>query len=136
MAKTSAIQKNKRRERLVARYANKRAEMWSRLRDWLEQGGALHDSPEVMADLVVPLFDFDNPRNAMRLESKDSIRKRGMPSPDVGDAYALTFAFAAGFSRQAPKDVPPIDDQGVPTVRPRGRVEFAETDDPWAEWTR
>jgi hypothetical protein len=27
-----------------------------------------------------------------RLESKDDIKKRGMKSPDVGDALALTFA--------------------------------------------
>jgi hypothetical protein len=34
------------------RYANKRAEMWGNLRDWLSGGGALPDDPELRADLT------------------------------------------------------------------------------------
>jgi hypothetical protein len=30
------------------------------------------------------------------LEAKDEMRKRGMPSPDEGDAVALTFSEPAG----------------------------------------
>jgi hypothetical protein len=37
------------------------------------------------------------------LESKDEMKKRGMPSPDEGDAVALTFAEpgGAGFVQNA-----------------------------------
>lgn len=74
------------------RYANKRAEMWWRMREWLEQGGALPNLPEYRIDLTSPLYDFANARNKLALESKESMAERGLRSPDFGDALALTFA--------------------------------------------
>lgn len=73
-------------------YANKRAEMWDLVREYLESGGALPNDPELKADLVVPTYDYDA-SNQMRLESKENIKKRLGKSPDLGDALALTFAF-------------------------------------------
>ena len=76
-----------------SRFANLRVEMWSRLRDWLRDGGALVAGDEALArDLVRPTYAFDN-RGRLRLESKDDMRSRGEPSPDAGDALALTFAW-------------------------------------------
>lgn len=72
-------------------YVNKRTEMWDKVRDWLTQGGALPNSPELKTDLVVPTYDFDA-QNRMRLEPKDKIKQRLGRSPDCGDALALTFA--------------------------------------------
>lgn len=73
-------------------YADKRAEMWDTMREWLEQGGALPAMPELKSDLVVPTYSFDA-ANRMRLESKDKIKERLGKSPDLGDALALTFAY-------------------------------------------
>lgn len=73
-------------------YSNKRTEMWDKLREWLEQGGALPKLQEIKADLTTPTYDFDA-GNRMRLESKEDIKERLGRSPDIGDALALTFAF-------------------------------------------
>jgi hypothetical protein len=35
-----------------------------------------------------------NAANALMLEPKADMKRRGVPSPDVADAFALTFAYA------------------------------------------
>lgn len=75
-----------------ARYLNKRAEMWDAVRQWLEQGGSIPDDEALIADLCAPLYSHADANNRMKLEGKDEMRKRGLPSPDLGDALALTFA--------------------------------------------
>jgi hypothetical protein len=72
-------------------FADKRTEMWSEMRVWLEQGGRIPNHPELKTDLCVPSYEF-KPSGKVKLESKESIKGRGMPSPDLGDALALTFA--------------------------------------------
>ena len=75
------------------RYANKRAEMWGNLRDWLaKEGGVLPDDPELRAELTGVEYGF-NGQGAIQLEKKEDMKKRGLASPDAGDALALTFAF-------------------------------------------
>lgn len=75
-------------------YANKRAEMWGNMREWLG-GGAIPDDPEVQADLVGPQYAFVvvDGRDAIALERKRDMKLRGLASPDCGDALALTFAY-------------------------------------------
>jgi hypothetical protein len=74
-------------------HANKRAEMWSSLRDWLEAtGGAdLADDDVLQSHLCAPGYKFDS-NGRLLLERKDSIKARLGFSPDGGDAAALTFA--------------------------------------------
>lgn len=73
------------------RFANRRAEMWSRVRDWLQAGGCLPDDNALADDLCGPEYGYD-PTNRITLEKKDDMRRRGLKSPDAGDALALTFA--------------------------------------------
>jgi len=73
-----------------AKYRNKRAEMWGLMRAWLA-GGAIPDDPELKADLTGVEYGFDAD-NAILLERKEDMKKRGLASPDCGDALALTFA--------------------------------------------
>lgn len=72
-------------------YVNKRAEMWFEVRDWIAAGGAIPNMPELKQDLAAPIYWYDA-ANRLQLEPKDDIKKRGLPSPDLGDALALTFA--------------------------------------------
>lgn len=72
-------------------YANKRAEMWFKLRDWVRAGGCLWNDLALKQDLAAPTYSY-NAANKLILESKDDIKKRGLPSPDLGDGLALTFA--------------------------------------------
>ncbi len=74
-----------------ARFLNKRAEIWFAVRDWLRAGGAIPRMAELMQDLAAPTFRF-TPADKIQLESKDDLKARGLPSPDLGDALALTFS--------------------------------------------
>jgi hypothetical protein len=72
-------------------YLNKRAEIWFLMRDWLKAGGSLPNMVELRQDLATPTYEFTD-ANKIKLESKDKIKERGLPSPDIGDALALTFS--------------------------------------------
>lgn len=80
------------------RFMNKRAEMWWTLSDWLklEEGVEIPDSDSLHADLVAPTYTYNSTKQQLVLESKDQMRKRGIHSPDDGDALALTFAAPVG----------------------------------------
>lgn len=88
----------------VPKTANKRAEMWAVMREWLRSGGAIEDSRELEMDLTGPLYSYDS-NNAIVLEKKSDMKKRGVASPDEADALALTFAYpVVPRSAQAMKD--------------------------------
>lgn len=74
------------------RYANRRAEMWARMAEWVKTVGALPlDLPsEMTAELTTPQYTFVNGK--FMLEPKDEVKKRLGRSPDLADALALTFA--------------------------------------------
>lgn len=78
------------------KYANKRAEIWGRMRDWLKTGcipPKIHGLEESLVDeLTGPTYGMNN-AEAIQLESKKEMRKRGVKSPNVADALACTFAF-------------------------------------------
>lgn len=73
--------------------ANMRSYMWTRMRQWLveQPGGSLWDNPDLEAELTSPEFSH-NSRDELLLESKEHMKKRGLASPDLADALALTFA--------------------------------------------
>jgi len=72
------------------RFANKRAEMWGRMRQFLIDGAEIPDDPDLKTALCVPEFLY-NSRNLILIESKKDIRKRGLSSPDEADSLAFTF---------------------------------------------
>ena len=95
--------------------ANKRAEMWAALRDWL-QAGALPDDPEIAADLGGVEYGY-NARNEIQLERKQDMKRRGLASPDIADALALTFAYpVADLAREelAPREPHMMKDDWEP----------------------
>lgn len=73
-------------------YANKRVEMWGRMKDWLiEGGGVIPNREDLKSELSAPEF-FYNDRSQMVLERKADLKDRLGCSPDHADALALTFA--------------------------------------------
>ncbi len=81
-------------------YANRRAEMWTNLRDWLRAGGRLPRNEALRAELAAPCYDFDA-AGRIRLEAKENIKTRLKRSTDLADALALTFAVPSGPPEQA-----------------------------------
>jgi hypothetical protein len=73
------------------RYANKRAEIWGSMRAWLKSGCIPYES-DLMAQLVGPTYTYTITKNEIQLERKEDMMKRGLESPDLADALALTFA--------------------------------------------
>lgn len=71
-------------------YYNPRAEIWHRLANWLETAQIPNDQ-DLYEDLIAPELLYDA-QMKMRLEPKDAMERRGIPSPDTADALALTFS--------------------------------------------
>lgn len=79
------------------RYHNKRAECWGLMKEWILNGCSIPTPPEYGAeqlrdDLVGPEFKITS-AGKIQLEGKDKMRARGLRSPDLADALALTFAY-------------------------------------------
>lgn len=74
------------------RYANKRAEIWYRLKEWLEDTpNRLPNDAAMIADISAPSYKTAS-NGARLIESKQDMKKRQMRSPDGADAIAMTFA--------------------------------------------
>lgn len=99
---------------------NRRAEMWGRLKDWLEdQEGcaSIPDIDDLCADLVAPR-PIHRTNGDWLLKSKADMKKDGIRSPDLGDAVALTFASKEYFAER-PEPAQPIGEQGIAPAAPR-----------------
>ena len=73
-------------------YANMRAYMWGKqVKEFLERGSIDPNDKKLEVDLTGPGWHY-NRTNAVVVESKQDMAARGIPSPDDGDALALTFA--------------------------------------------
>ncbi len=76
----------------AARFHNLRAEMWWTMREWIRTVGVLPDN-QMLADDLTAITYFYDAGNRIQLEKKEDMKKRGLPSPDLADALALTFAY-------------------------------------------
>lgn len=72
-------------------YTNLRCEMWGETLQWLEGNVELPNYAPLNEDLLT-IRKKPSSSGKLRLETKEEMRKRGVKSPDVGDALALTFA--------------------------------------------
>jgi hypothetical protein len=72
------------------RYANKRAEIWGLMRSAL-RNLCLPASQVLREQLIGPEYSFSRTSDAILLEPKDAMKRRGVPSPDLADALACTF---------------------------------------------
>lgn len=76
------------------RFKYSRDEMWGLMKDWLKDGAELPSDNELLYDITGPEYEYTRNMQVI-LESKDSMKKRGLASPDSADALALTFAHGA-----------------------------------------
>lgn len=76
----------------VDRYANLRAELWFKGRDWLAAKDCnLAGDDALGAELVGPRFKYQS-NGKILVESKEDMKKRGVKSPNKADAFLLTLA--------------------------------------------
>lgn len=73
-------------------YGNMRAQMWSKMRDALGNRLAIDTDKELEIDLTSVGLGRPDKTERIILESKEAMKRRGLASPDDGDALALTWA--------------------------------------------
>ena len=74
------------------KFVRLRDELWWAGREYLEKRDCvLPQQDELLDELTTPRFTYTS-TGKLKIESKDEMRKRGRKSPDVADAFLLTFA--------------------------------------------
>lgn len=91
--------------------ANKRAEMWCRMREWLRLDVGIPDDDPLEAELTGLEYKHDA-NNAILLEKKEDMKKRGLRSPDRADALALTFAYPVAAHQEYYEEPPQLSRAG------------------------
>jgi hypothetical protein len=71
-------------------YFDHRTELWAKMRDWLP-GALIDNHKQLKADLCNPEKELVGRESKEKLESKEKMKKRGIKSPNHGDALAMTF---------------------------------------------
>ena len=75
---------------------NLRAELWQNMKGWFAARDCrIPDIEDLISELAAVKYKFSS-NGKLLIESKDDMRRRGLPSPDFADALALTFAGTAG----------------------------------------
>jgi len=133
------------------KFANRRAELWWNLRDWIRSSAALasFDDPRradrLVDDLTSPKYTHRSDSRVL-LEAKSDIKKRIGRSPDYGDALALAVAargrgphFLESLARARPRH--PDDDEDERSDREaehmrNQRRKYGPLADYWAEGGR
>lgn len=89
-----------------ATYRNRRAEIWGLMRSAMRDRVELPADEELKSDLIGPEYGF-TPTQQLFLEKKEDMKRRGLASPDRGDALAMTWAETPRAARRsAPR--PPV----------------------------
>ena len=73
-------------------YANRRAQTYWQLRELFEQRQIrIPNHPQLLGQLAALRYTYDS-SGRLLIESKEQIRRRGLPSPDHADALMLSYA--------------------------------------------
>ena len=73
-------------------YLNLRAELWFRLKAWLEARDCrLPRDENLLSELSAPKYSFTS-SGKIKIESKSDMKSRGMKSPDMADALCLSLS--------------------------------------------
>jgi hypothetical protein len=79
------------------KFRNLKAELWWEARDWFYKRDVSLPDPKLAKELIAPQYKY-TATNKIQVESKDEMKKRGVlegKSPDLADAFILTFAASA-----------------------------------------
>ncbi len=101
------------------KHANLRAYMYVKTEEWLRAGGAIEFDPQLEEQLASVDYSHDK-KDRLILESKESMKSRGVTSPDRADALAMSFAFP----------VAPTEGLGAGDSNSRNHIEYVP---PWEQ---
>ena len=81
------------------RYGRLRDELWFLGKEWFEaRDCTIPEQEELIDDLSKPRFTFLS-NGKLKVEGKDEMIRRGLNSPDLADAFCLTFASRASIAK-------------------------------------
>jgi len=78
-------------------YHDKRAEMYAYAKAWLKRGAHLPNNEAFLNELRMIKYNPNSPK--FRLVEKSEIKKNLKHSPDIADAFALTFPYEEDIRR-------------------------------------
>lgn len=84
------------------RYMRLRDELWFRGRQWLQDAACIMPADNALKAELVSVKYAMQPSGKIKVESKDDLRKRGLRSCDLADAFLLTFA--GGEHKRQPRE--------------------------------
>jgi hypothetical protein len=85
------------------RYGRLRDELWFLGKEWFEMRDCtIPLQEELIEDLSKPRFSFLS-NGKLKVEGKDEMKRRGLNSPDLADAFCLTFASRASIATSGSK---------------------------------
>lgn len=74
------------------RYLRLRDELWFKARDWFaSRAVTMPNDEKLQGELVEPKYGHES-TGKLKVESKDEMKARGVRSPNLADAFCLTFA--------------------------------------------
>lgn len=77
---------------VVGKYARQRDELWWRAREWFERRDVwMPEDIDLISELTALKYSLLS-SGKLKAESKDDLKRRGLPSCDLADAFILTFA--------------------------------------------
>lgn len=85
-------------------YLNKRAEMYGKILQYLKDGGSLPNCPDLWDELAW-IESYYRDDGKIQLISKEDIKKEFGRSPNIADAFALTFAKPVRIKEQNKPDL-------------------------------
>jgi phage terminase large subunit len=79
-------------------YMRKRDELWFKAREWFQERDCKlpEGCDELVAELSVPHYEYTS-SGKIKVEDKASMKKRGLRSPDIADAFCLSLAHESAF---------------------------------------
>lgn len=78
------------------RYNRLRDELWFKAREWFAgRDVTMPEDEALVAELTLPSYKVLS-SGKIQVESKDEMKRRGVTSPDLADAFCLTFAMGGG----------------------------------------
>jgi phage terminase large subunit len=81
------------------RFVNLRAELWYKVREWLERKDVKITQMDLSSKLIEELVAVNQKFTSLgkvQIESKQEMKKRGVPSPNLADSLCLTFMDDSG----------------------------------------
>jgi hypothetical protein len=76
--------------------------------DWLKAGAEIPDDPELELDLTGVQYGYSS-KQQIQLEKKEDMKRRGMASPDLGDALAMSFSVTVQPRQEVEEPTPEVE---------------------------